>query len=96
MDATPAIAIPPPAQPKPSRLKRLLRRFDAIFIVTVLLPTLAAAAYFGFVASDVYISESRFVVRNPQRSAQSGLGALLQGTAFSRSQALPTTRPRER
>jgi len=37
-------------------------------------------------ASDVYISESRFVVKNPQRSAQTGLGALLQGTAFSRSQ----------
>ncbi len=59
---------------------------DAVFIVTVLVPTLLAVVYFGFVASDVYVSESRFVVRTPQRPAQTGLGALLQGTVFSRSQ----------
>ena len=70
----------------PARLKRLLRRFDAIFLVTVLVPTLLASVYYGLVASDVYISESRFVVRSPQRQSQSGLGALLQGTGFSRSQ----------
>ncbi len=83
MDATPATPAPPP---RPSRLRRLFKRFDAVFIVTVLVPTLVAALYYGMVASDVYISESRFVVRSPQRPAQSGLGALLQGTAFSRSQ----------
>jgi capsular polysaccharide transport system permease protein len=55
-------------------------------MLTVLLPTLVAAAYYGFIASDVYVSESRFVVRSPQRPAQTGLGALLQGTVFSRSQ----------
>jgi len=67
-------------------MKRLLRRFDAIFIGTVLVPTLLATVYYGAIASDVYISESRFVVRSPQRQAQSGLGALLQGNMFSRSQ----------
>jgi capsular polysaccharide transport system permease protein len=55
-------------------------------MLTVSLPTLMASVYYGLVASDVYISESRFVVRSPQRAAQTGLGALLQGTAFSRSQ----------
>ena len=45
-----------------------------------------AAVYFGLIASDVYISESRFVVRSPQRQAPTGLGALFTGTAFSRSQ----------
>jgi capsular polysaccharide transport system permease protein len=69
-----------------SWLRRLLARMDAVFIVTVLVPTLLAVVYFGFVASDVYVSESRFVVRTPQRPAQTGLGALLQGTVFSRSQ----------
>ena len=78
------MAPPPPA--RPSRLHRLRRRFDAIFIVTVLIPTVIAALYFGVIASDVYISESRFVVRSPQRPSQGGLGALLQGTVFSRSQ----------
>lgn len=67
-------------------MRRLLRRFDTTFVVTVLLPTLLALLYFGGIASDVFISESRFVVRSPQRQTQGGLGALLQGTAFSRSQ----------
>ncbi len=55
-------------------------------MLTVLVPTVLAAIYYGMVASDVYISESRFVVRNPQRQSQTGLSALLQGTMFSRSQ----------
>lgn len=84
MDATPSPIVLQQAQP--SRLRRALRRIDAIFLITVLLPTLLACLYYGVVASDVYISESRFVVRSPQRPAQSGLGALLQGTVFSRSQ----------
>jgi capsular polysaccharide transport system permease protein len=69
-----------------SRLRRLLRRFDAIFLITVLLPTLVAVIYLGLIASDVYISEARFVVRSPERTNPGGLGALLQGTVFSRSQ----------
>lgn len=83
--ATPAAVTPAPP-PRPSRWRRLLSRFDRLFLVTVLVPTLLATVYYGFMASDVYISESRFVVRSPQRPAQTGLGALLQGTVFSRSQ----------
>jgi len=71
---------------KPSRMRVLTRRLDRVFVVTVFLPTLLAAIYFGLLASDVYISESRFVVKNPQRSTETGLGALLQGTGFQRSQ----------
>ena len=67
-------------------MKRILRRMDALFIFSVLVPTLLAVLYFGFIASDVYISESRFVVRSPQRQSPSGLGALLQSTGFARSQ----------
>jgi capsular polysaccharide transport system permease protein len=55
-------------------------------LLTVVLPTLIAVVYFGLMASDAYISESRFVIRNPQHAAPSGLGALLQGTVLSRSQ----------
>lgn len=67
-------------------MKLHLRRIDALFVLTVLLPTLVAGLYYGLVASDVYISESRFVVRSPQRQAVTGLGALLQSTGFARSQ----------
>jgi len=63
-----------------------LRR-HAVFAVTVLLPTALAILYYGFIASNVYISESRFVVRSPQQKASAGLvGELLQGTGISRSQ----------
>ncbi len=67
-------------------MKRLALR-HLLFLATVAVPTLLALAYYGLVASDVYTSESRFVVRSPQRPAQAGLlGALLQGTGFTRAQ----------
>lgn len=76
-----------PVQPTlRARLRRFVKSYQALFGLTVLLPTLLAGGYYGLLASDRYISESRFVVRNPQRAAPSGLGALLQGTAFARSQ----------
>ncbi len=43
--------------------------------------------YYGLIASDVYISESRFVIRSPQRPVSSGIfGDILQGTGITRSQ----------
>ena len=59
---------------------------NRLFLFTVALPTALAVLYFGVVASDVYVSESRFVVRSPDRQAATGLGALLKGVGFSRSQ----------
>jgi capsular polysaccharide transport system permease protein len=58
-----------------------------IFVLTVLVPTLVASIYYGLIATGVYISESRFVVRSPQQKVQSSLFSdLLQGTGFARSQ----------
>ena len=62
------------------------RLFSRLFLLAVVLPTLLSAIYFGLVASDIYIAESRFVVRSPQKPAPAGLGAILQGAGFSRSQ----------
>jgi len=60
---------------------------NRIFALTVILPTTLAILYFGLIASDIYISESRFVVRSPQKQNQMGIvGAILQNTGFSRSQ----------
>ena len=69
-----------------SRLKKRFAKMDRLFILTVLIPTTTALLYFGLIASDVFISESRFVVRSPQRQAPAGIGALLQGAGFSRAQ----------
>jgi capsular polysaccharide transport system permease protein len=64
---------------------RLLR--NPLFIGIVLIPTLGAILYYGLIASDVYISESRFLLRSPQRPTQAGfLGQLLQSTGFASSQ----------
>jgi capsular polysaccharide transport system permease protein len=72
-----------------ARIRRLHGRFlriNRLLLLTVVVPTISATIYFGLIASDVYISESRFVVRSPQRQAPTGLGVLLQTAGFSRSQ----------
>lgn len=52
----------------------------------VVVPTLAAIAYFGVVASDRYVTESQFVVRSAERQTATGLGALLQSTGLNSGQ----------
>jgi len=69
----------------PSRLRQSWRAHH-LFWLTVVLPTIAAILYFGFIAADIYTSESRFVVRSPERQTASPLGMLLKGTGFTRSQ----------
>lgn len=66
-----------------ARARRLLRRVNPLFLTTVVLPTLLASIYFGFLASDVYISQSQYVVRSPDKPAASGLGILLKSVGFS-------------
>ncbi len=57
-----------------------------LFWVSVVFPTFLSILYFGFIAADVYISESRFVVRSPDRQTASPLGMLLKGSGFTRAQ----------
>src|SRR3990172_4671917 len=67
---------------------KLFQRINKVFLGTVVLPTLTASIYYGLVASDVYISESRFVVRSQERqSASPVLGLILEGVGFSSSQS---------
>ena len=49
-----------------SRKKRQLWK-SALFLVTVVIPTALAVAYFGYIASDIYVTESKFVIRSPQK-----------------------------
>src|SRR5271156_3958467 len=67
-------------------MARWLKRHFAL-VLTVVAPTCLAILYYGFFASDVFISESRFLVRSPQHQNQSGLfGQLLQGSGLTHSQ----------
>jgi capsular polysaccharide transport system permease protein len=62
-------------------------RRNLLFVLIVVLPTAGSIVYFGLIASDIYISESRFLVRSPQRPVQSGLvGQLLQSSGLTHSQ----------
>jgi capsular polysaccharide transport system permease protein len=68
------------------RIWHWLKR-HVVFVATVLVPTLVAVVYFGLIASDVYTSESRFLVRSPQKPQQTGLlGNFLQSTGITHSQ----------
>ncbi|PKO58624.1 MAG: hypothetical protein CVU23_14815, partial [Betaproteobacteria bacterium HGW-Betaproteobacteria-17] len=50
--------------------------------LTVIAPTFIALAYFGLLAQDVYISESRIVVRQPTEGPRSPLNLALDQTGF--------------
>lgn len=54
-----------------------LKFINPLFIATVIAPTLIAILYFGVLTNDVYISESRFVVRSPSGGGSSPLSAVL-------------------
>ena len=57
-----------------------------LFVCTVVLPTLLSILYYGFIASDIYTSESTFVVRGPERQLESPLSGILKGVGFARAQ----------
>jgi capsular polysaccharide transport system permease protein len=68
------------------RLKGLVRHLaglNKMFMALVLAPTALATVYYGFVAHDVYLSESHFVVRDQQHQSAGGIGSLLQGSGLS-------------
>ncbi|PXA83362.1 capsule biosynthesis protein [Nostoc sp. 3335mG] len=55
------------------------------FLAVVILPTFLAMLYYGLIASDQYVSESRFVVKNrsDRGSQTTSLASLLQTTGMS-------------
>jgi capsular polysaccharide transport system permease protein len=73
--------MPSSGKSSPSGLAKRLRGLNSLFTYTVVLPTLLSALYFGPIASNIYTSESRLVLRTPekQQSSSSGVSALLQG-----------------
>ncbi|WP_375460387.1 capsule biosynthesis protein [uncultured Enterovirga sp.] len=53
-----------------------------MFLMLVALPTALTALYLFLIASNQFISETRFVVRSAQKQGMSGLGAILQGSGL--------------
>jgi capsular polysaccharide transport system permease protein len=56
-----------------------------MFIVLVVVPMGLASLYFSFIASDQYVSETRFVVRTSARDDAGNLAALMQNQKLSRA-----------
>src|SRR5205085_4745793 len=56
-----------------------LRSLNIWFWAIVGLPTLIAGVYFFAIASDLYLSEVKFIVRGPSKAATSSLAAMLSG-----------------
>ena len=56
---------------------------DKIFWVTVLIPTIIAIIYYTFIASGIYISESKFIVRAQSKDSQAALPTSLSGVLGS-------------
>src|SRR5262249_41118072 len=64
-------------------IQRLFRSLNVWFWAIVGLPTLVAGVYYFAIASDLYLSEAKFVVRSPRQVQTSGFGALLQSTGLA-------------
>ncbi len=69
----------------PSFLQKMIAYFRGhkLFMVMVVVPSALSVLYFGFIESDIYVSECRFVVRQPERKNLSSLGSLLQNIGIS-------------
>ena len=57
-----------------------------LFLYTVAIPTTLSVLYFGLIASDVYVSESRYIVRSSEQQSSSTLGLMLKDTGLSRAE----------
>src|SRR5499427_4668019 len=73
----------PPRQA--ARLRRLLGLFNPWLWGIVGLPTLIAGVYYFAIASDLYLSEAKFIVRSPKQVQTSSIGALIQSTGLARA-----------
>ena len=66
------------------RKKRQLWK-SALFLITVVIPTAVAVAYFGFIASDIYVTESKFVIRSPQKVGGTSMMDLFSKIGMAKS-----------
>src|SRR5215471_6416927 len=67
------------------RIRQLFRSLNPWFWAIVGLPTLVAGVYYFAIASDLYLSEAKFIVRSPKQVQTSTIGALIQSTGLARA-----------
>jgi capsular polysaccharide transport system permease protein len=67
------------------RIRHFFRSINIWFWAIVGLPTLVAGVYYFAIASDLYLSEAKFIVRSPKQVQTSSIGALIQSTGLARA-----------
>jgi len=67
------------------RVGKFFRAINIWFWAIVGLPTLIAGVYFFAIASDLYSSEAKFIVRSPKAVQATPLGALMQSAGLARA-----------
>ncbi len=55
-------------------------------MVLVFWPTFLSVIYYGLIATDIFVSESRFVVRSPEKAMSSPIGMMLKGAGLSKAE----------
>lgn len=65
-------------------LLKKIKKTNRSFMFVVVIPVLIAVLYYGLIASDVYSSESQFIVRSSKPQGANVLGMMLGGS-FSNS-----------
>jgi capsular polysaccharide transport system permease protein len=64
-------------------LRRLFGSINIWFWAIVGLPSLVAGVYYFAIASDLYLSEAKFVVRSPSQGPTGAIGSFLASTGFA-------------
>jgi capsular polysaccharide transport system permease protein len=67
------------------RTRQLFRSVNIWFWAIVGLPTLVAGVYYFAIASNLYLSEAKFIVRSPKQVQTSSIGALIQSAGLARA-----------
>jgi len=81
-----AVAADVGGHPRASRrIRQLFGSLNIWFWAIVGLPTLVAGVYYFALASDLYLSEAKFIVRSPKQVQTSTIGALIQSTGLARA-----------
>lgn len=58
-------------------------KISLLFLLVVVMPVFITSIYYLLIASDVYVSETRFVVRQPEKKNLSSLGVFLQSAGIT-------------
>lgn len=59
------------------KLMRHVNSMNRLFLFSVVIPILLSITYFGLIASDVYVVESQFVIRDSQQKTMNSLDSML-------------------